>query len=128
MNRKQFSLIGVACDGDFFREVQHLIVSGKCEAEAAARLPEVVAFSKERPGQTVDVSVVELVFAPADAGAPIEDADEADLRLFQEHFSKYRTFRFDPAFCCTGDSATHMTDGELWYLPEAPEGDMEAGR
>ena len=119
-SRKQFSQIFLSWADLPDISVDLPLVSGKASADEAAALPQSIQYSKQRPENTLEVSVMELVYTPpgVPSDAPIIDANAQDMKLLRQYYLDHKTFRFNPAFQWTGDSMARIRNGERWYLPE----------
>lgn len=119
-SRKQFNAVFYRWFNETADHTHYLLMAGKQSVLQAAKLPEVVDFSKSQPERIVSLSVLNMLYVPpgvAPNSPPVEMADEADMQRIRQIYQENGTLRFHPGFQLSGMDDGHMTDGELRYLP-----------
>lgn len=120
-SRKQFNAVFYRWFDDTAGHSHSLLIAGKQDVMQAAKLPEVVDFSKSQPERTVSLCVLNMLYVPpgtAPYSSPVEVADEADMQRIRQIYQENGTLRFNPQFQLSGMDESRMTDGKLRYLPQ----------
>lgn len=119
-SRKQFNAVFYRWFDETAGHNHYLLAPGKQDVMQAAKLPEVVDFSKSQPERTVSLCVLNMLYVPpgtAPYTSSVEVADETDMQHIRQIYQEYGSLRYHPGFQLSGMDDGRMTDGELWYLP-----------
>lgn len=119
-SRKQFNAVFYRWFDDTAGHNLYLLAPGKQDVIQAAKLPEVVDFSKSQPERTVSLCVFNMLYVPRGAApysSPVEVADEADMQRIRQIYQENGSLRYHTGFQLSGMDESRMTNGKLRYLP-----------